>query len=194
MTWQGKYQRFVYTRRQNFNLNPTNQKLDLGKHIWFNNYLVFPGIGTGADSNFKIHVSISRTSCKTIDDAPSPAWPVKTLQTLSLKLEQPNKKKQFSLLIPACVNYLDVCLEAPTLLGFDDSLQASISFFNIKRHSRNIVKKGWCERMHSDVNEWFRIRWKGNSIFYDTKLESFPKRVFLLETINFNNEFSLYLF
>lgn len=60
--------------------------------LWIENYLVFPGIGTGADSNFNIHVSISRTSCKTIDDAPSPAWPVNTLQTLSLKLEQFNEK------------------------------------------------------------------------------------------------------
>lgn len=51
------------------------------------------------------------------------------------------------------LNYLEVCLDAPTRLGFDDSLQASISFFSIKRHSLNIVKKGWCERIHSDVSE-----------------------------------------
>lgn len=46
---------------------------------------VEPGIGTGADSNRKIQVSISLTSCKTIDDVWSVGWPVNTVQTLSLE-------------------------------------------------------------------------------------------------------------
>lgn len=48
---------------------------------------VEPGIGTGADSNRKIQVSISLTSCKTIDDVWSVGWPVNTVQTLSLKIK-----------------------------------------------------------------------------------------------------------
>lgn len=36
-------------------------------------------------------------------------------------------------------------------------MQASISFFRMKRHSRNVEKKGWWEIMQSDVKEWLRI-------------------------------------
>lgn len=43
------------------------------------------GIGTGADNNRKIHVSISLTSWMTIDDVASLAEPVRTDQTESLK-------------------------------------------------------------------------------------------------------------
>jgi hypothetical protein len=42
------------------------------------------GIGTGADSKRKIHVSISFTSCITIDDADSAAEPDKIDHTESL--------------------------------------------------------------------------------------------------------------
>lgn len=51
-------------------------------------YFVLPGIGTGAERSFSIHVSISFTSCITIDDVVSVANPVKTFQTLSLKFLQ----------------------------------------------------------------------------------------------------------
>lgn len=47
--------------------------------------LVEPGIGTGADNNLKIHVSISLTSWITIDDVCSVGEPVSTVHTLSLK-------------------------------------------------------------------------------------------------------------
>lgn len=53
--------------------------------------------------------------------------------------------------------YRPVCLEAPTLFGLDDSLHAPINFFRINKHSRNVVKNGWCDSRHSDVNEWLRI-------------------------------------
>jgi hypothetical protein len=38
--------------------------------------------------------------------------------------------------------YLETCLEAPTRRGDVFSLQASMSFFSMNRHSRNIEKKG----------------------------------------------------
>lgn len=38
--------------------------------------------------------------------------------------------------------YLNICLEAPTRLGLEDSLHASISFLRMKRHSRNVEKNG----------------------------------------------------
>lgn len=63
------------------------------------------------------------------------AWPVSTVQTLSLA----------------------GCLEAPTRFGLDDSLHASISFFRMYKHSRNVEKNGWCDRMQREVSEWFRI-------------------------------------
>lgn len=100
-----------------------------------NSIRVDPGIGTGADSKRKIHVSISFTSCITIDDVCSVAWLVSTVHTLSR---------------PAC-------REAPTLFGLDDSLHAPISFFRMKSVSRNVLKNGWCDSRHNDVNEWFRI-------------------------------------
>ena len=53
--------------------------------------------------------------------------------------------------------YLPSCFEAPTLRGLADSLQASMSFFRMNRHSRNVEKNGWWEMMHSEVKEWFRI-------------------------------------
>lgn len=56
--------------------------------------------------------------------------------------------------------YLPSCFEPPTLLGLDDSLQASMSFFSINKHSRNNVKNGWCDKRQRDVNEWLRILWK----------------------------------
>ncbi len=46
---------------------------------------VLPGIGTGALSNRRIHVSMSRTSCNTMEDAVSVVWPVNKPQTESLK-------------------------------------------------------------------------------------------------------------
>lgn len=46
--------------------------------------LVFPGTGTGTLSNLRIQVSISRTSCRTMEDMPSYARPVSTLHTVSL--------------------------------------------------------------------------------------------------------------
>lgn len=95
---------------------------------------VEPGTGTGVESRRNIHVSISRTSCNTIDGVASLAWPVNTVHTLSR---------------------LIFC-EAPTRFGDDDSLQASMSFFNMNRHSRNVVKNGWCEMMQSEVNDWLR--------------------------------------
>lgn len=45
---------------------------------------VFSGTGTGLLNNRNIHVSISRTSCSTIDGVPSSVCPVKTLHTVSL--------------------------------------------------------------------------------------------------------------
>ena len=42
------------------------------------------GMGTGAESKRNIHVSISFTSCMTIDDAESVTAPVKTDHTESL--------------------------------------------------------------------------------------------------------------
>lgn len=42
------------------------------------------GIGTGADSSRKIHVSISFTSCITMDEVWSVAVPVSTVHTESL--------------------------------------------------------------------------------------------------------------
>lgn len=62
---------------------------------------VEPGIGTGADSNRKIQVSISLTSCKTIDDVWSVGWPVNTVQTLSLEMK---------LVIGFVVNYNTNCV------------------------------------------------------------------------------------
>ena len=59
-------------------------------------------------------------------------------------------------------DYLETCLEAPTRRGDVFSLQASISFFNMNRHSRNIEKKGWCDSKHRDVREWFRTRCNSN--------------------------------
>jgi hypothetical protein len=91
-------------------------------------------MGTGAESNLSIQVSISLTSCSTMEEAPSPACPVRTLHTLSL----------------------GICLDPPTRLGLEDSLQASISFFKMNKHSRNMVKKGWWERRHNEVREWLR--------------------------------------
>lgn len=32
-------------------------------------------------------------------------------------------------------------------------MHASISFFRMNRHSRNVEKNGWWEMMHSEVNE-----------------------------------------
>jgi hypothetical protein len=69
-----------------------------------------------------------------MEEAPSPACPVRTLHTLSL----------------------GICLDPPTRLGLEDSLQASISFFKMNKHSRNMVKKGWWERRHNEVREWLR--------------------------------------
>lgn len=47
--------------------------------------------------------------------------------------------------------------DAPTLFGLDDSLHASTNFFKMKSVSRNVLKNGWCDSRHSEVNEWFRI-------------------------------------
>ena len=47
--------------------------------------LVLPGTGTGAESNRRIHVSISFTSCTTIVGVLSYACPVSTDHTVSLK-------------------------------------------------------------------------------------------------------------
>lgn len=37
---------------------------------------------------------------------------------------------------------LSICLDAPTRRGLEDSLHASINFFRINRHSRNVEKNG----------------------------------------------------
>lgn len=61
-------------------------------------------------------------------------WPVSTVHTLSRL----------------------IFWEAPTRFGEEDSLQASMSFFRMNRHSRKVVKNGWCEMMHSEVSDWLR--------------------------------------
>ena len=40
--------------------------------------------------------------------------------------------------------------------GDDESLHASMSFFNMNKHSRNVDKNGWCDSIQSEVNDWFR--------------------------------------
>lgn len=60
--------------------------------------------------------------------------------------------------------YLPICREAPTLRGLEDSLQASINFLRMNKHSRNVEKNGWWESKQRDVSEWLRIRW--NQIVY----------------------------
>lgn len=53
--------------------------------------------------------------------------------------------------------HLPICLDAPTLLGLADSLQASMSFLRMNKHSRNVEKNGWCDIIHNEVSEWFLI-------------------------------------
>uniref|UniRef100_A0A1B0ADW5 Uncharacterized protein n=1 Tax=Glossina pallidipes TaxID=7398 RepID=A0A1B0ADW5_GLOPL len=64
--------------------------------------LVDPGTGTGVDNKRNIHVSISLTSCNTMEEVVSVACPANTVHTLSR------------------VNFC----EDPTRFGEDDSLQA----------------------------------------------------------------------
>jgi hypothetical protein len=52
------------------------------------------GMGTGADSNRKIHVSISFASWITIEDVNSEADPVKTDHTESLHSKQKKKSQE----------------------------------------------------------------------------------------------------
>ena len=40
------------------------------------------------------------------------------------------------------ITYLRICRDAPTRRGLEDSLQASINFLRINRHSRNVEKNG----------------------------------------------------
>ena len=92
-------------------------------------------MGTGAESNRNIHVSISFTSCITIDDADSVAKPASTDHTESLWI------------IIFIRGFIGINLNAHLVVGFerfgdDESLHASMSFFNMKRHSRNVDKNG----------------------------------------------------
>lgn len=52
--------------------------------------LVLVGTGTGALRSLSIQVSISRTSCKTIDEAPSKVWPLNTDQTFVSLIKKKN--------------------------------------------------------------------------------------------------------
>lgn len=122
--------------------------------------LVFPGTGTGALNSLSIQVSISRMSCRMMGFVFSNVCPVNTLQTVSLQWEKRLQNQQvwqhcYLAYIISDWYYLLACLEAPTFWGNEFSLHASMIFFNTNKHSRNIVKKGWCDMMHSDVSEWF---------------------------------------